>query len=262
MPASGVANSRWRGGRAMTGSGYPCVVAPEGHPRTDARGYIREHILVVERALGHYLRKSARVHHIDEDKTNNNPSNLVVCENDAYHLLLHQRLRAVEACGNANAIRCNICHSYDRQDDIMVRITGKKRRTYRSTYHVECNRAYQRDKRRVSVMATRPKLELVGEKPDPCDIIVLSGWAAANGYVVDEVWMRGGMPHAACSMEHRDAFQPPDLVIARYDPETTTITECAWVDGTKCPEFRPELMDCECSICRQRHVSDDRHLHE
>jgi len=138
----GAANFRWNGGRAWSG-GYPAVRAPEGHPRTNARGYIREHILVVERALGHYLPTTARVHHVDEDKTNNAPPNLVVCQNDAYHFLLHQRQRALDACGDANAVPCKYCHGYDRQDDMRRRMQNGRRQSY----HGSCDREYQRNRR-------------------------------------------------------------------------------------------------------------------
>ncbi len=98
-------------------------------------------------------------------------------------------------------------------------------------------------------------------KVDPADAIVLSGWAASNGYVVDEVWMRQGLPHAALSVQQRDAFTPPDTTIIRYNPDTCEIEEVAWHNGA-ISQFDPAFMDAECSICRQRHVSDDRHLHE
>ncbi len=95
---------------------------------------------------------------------------------------------------------------------------------------------------------------------DPADILVLSGWAASNGYVVDEVWMRQGLPHAALSVDGPDAFQPRDITIVRYNPATCEIEEVAWLNGAL--EFDPAWMDPECSVCRQRHASDDRHLHE
>lgn len=96
---------------------------------------------------------------------------------------------------------------------------------------------------------------------DPFYAIVLSGFAAEQGCVVDEFWMRGGMPHAAISVEQRDAFTPPDITVIRYNTETTAIEEVAWHNGAM-SQFDPTFMDPECSICRQRHVSDDRHFCE
>ncbi len=51
------------------------------------------HVVVAEKALGKSLPKGAVVHHIDRNKQNNKPTNLVVCPNQAYHLLLHKRMR-------------------------------------------------------------------------------------------------------------------------------------------------------------------------
>ncbi len=85
-------------------SGYIRVYLPE-HPRA-SHGYILEHMLVVERALGKPLPLTAEVHHIDGDHANNTNSNLVVCENGSYHMLLHQRQRALAACGDPSAPAC------------------------------------------------------------------------------------------------------------------------------------------------------------
>jgi len=51
------------------------------------------HVLVAEKALGKTLPKGAVVHHVDGNRKNNEPTNLVVCPNQAYHLLLHKRMR-------------------------------------------------------------------------------------------------------------------------------------------------------------------------
>lgn len=100
--------------------GYVLALAPD-HPRANKDGYVLEHILVVETALGHTLRRSAAVHHVNGDKANNSPTNLVACQDAAYHVVLHRRQRAYEACGNPNALRCEWCKSYDRQDELYVR---------------------------------------------------------------------------------------------------------------------------------------------
>jgi hypothetical protein len=54
---------------------------------------IFEHIYIVEQILGRKLPPGAVVHHVDEDRLNNTPTNLVVCPNQAYHMLLHTRMR-------------------------------------------------------------------------------------------------------------------------------------------------------------------------
>lgn len=73
-----------------------------GHPRQDHLGHVLEHVLTAERALGAYLPPSAEVHHVDGDGRNNTPSNLVICQDAAYHKLLHVRARIIRSGGNPN----------------------------------------------------------------------------------------------------------------------------------------------------------------
>lgn len=72
-----------------------------------------EHVEVAERALGKPLPKGAIVHHVNGVKTDNCPENLVVCQDQAYHKLLHQRMRARDACGNPNWRCCKWCKKWD-----------------------------------------------------------------------------------------------------------------------------------------------------
>lgn len=68
---------------------------------------VYEHRLVCQRALGRPLASRNDVHHVDGDHTNNTPRNLVICEDRAYHKLLHHRQRVVRAGGNPNTE--NVC---------------------------------------------------------------------------------------------------------------------------------------------------------
>jgi hypothetical protein len=63
------------------------------------------HVLVAEKALGKPLPKGAVVHHVDLDKANNDPKNLVVCPSQAYHLLLHKRMRDAARCAQETSYR-------------------------------------------------------------------------------------------------------------------------------------------------------------
>lgn len=130
----------WAGGKTVA-SGYVQVRAV-GHPRATKSGhYVFEHILIVERALGHYLPLNAVVHHGDENKQNNANGNLVACEGRKYHNILHRRLRALQACGDATAHQCAHCHRYDNQHDITV--ANLKSGEF-FAYHRACNAEYQR----------------------------------------------------------------------------------------------------------------------
>lgn len=135
-------HGNWRGGRNVS-DGYVVVLAPD-HPRANHR-YVREHVLIVERAMGKLLRGTAEVHHVDGNGTNNEPSNLVACDSHAYHCLLHRRTRAFLACGDPSASRCSICGGHDRQEDIHHCPPQKNRRG--NTYHRDCRRRSRRLRR-------------------------------------------------------------------------------------------------------------------
>ena len=76
---------------------YLCEFVPD-HPRATKEGYVRTHILVAEKKLGRYLKLDECVHHIDKDKYNNHPDNLMVFKTIADHSAFHKGLKAV--CDN------------------------------------------------------------------------------------------------------------------------------------------------------------------
>ncbi len=69
---------------------------------------IKVHRLRAERALGHPLPPNAVVHHADGSRRVDAP--LVICENQAYHRLLHARMHIQAAGGNPNTDKiCSGC---------------------------------------------------------------------------------------------------------------------------------------------------------
>lgn len=72
----GNAAGHWKGGRHNIGE-YIYLYTPE-HPRATKQGYMMEHILIAEKKIGRYLNPGEIVHHIDGDKSNNSPDNLMV----------------------------------------------------------------------------------------------------------------------------------------------------------------------------------------
>jgi hypothetical protein len=139
--ARGAQHYAWKGGRT-TINGYAVRRVPE-HPRADANGYVYEHVLVVEAALGKWLRRTAAMHHVNGDKQDNRPQNLVACENNAYHMLLHLRERARHECGHPNWRKCAYCGRYDAPSLLYI-----SEKPSRPVYHRSCNAQRERDRRR------------------------------------------------------------------------------------------------------------------
>lgn len=100
----GESHWNWKGGATLTPQGYVRVAGGRAADRT-----VLDHRLVVEKALGHPLPLEAVVHHWDDDGTNNEPSNLVICHDQAYHMLLHARKRRLEDTGSLDLKRCQLC---------------------------------------------------------------------------------------------------------------------------------------------------------
>lgn len=98
-----------------------------------------EYVLAVERAIGHALKAGQVVHHADSNPANNANSNLVVCPDNAYHRLLHKRMNALAACGNANWVKCKVCHHYDDEANLSIGAGGR--------YHKTCWARYARERK-------------------------------------------------------------------------------------------------------------------
>ena len=84
-PSFGHLNPAWKGGRTIDKGGYVLIHRPD-HPNSNGAGYVREHRLVMEATLGRYLRPHEVVHHIDADRANNAPENLLLFETNNKHL--------------------------------------------------------------------------------------------------------------------------------------------------------------------------------
>lgn len=102
-PGFGPAHRAWSGGRTIK-NGYVVTRVAGNHER-------REHVEIAERALGKQLPPQAVVHHFNRDRSDNANSNLVICENERYHRLLHA-LDRVRSLGGRPFIDayCPSCH--------------------------------------------------------------------------------------------------------------------------------------------------------
>jgi len=96
---------------------------------------VLEHRIVAQEALGKTLPNNCVVHHVDQDRSNNNPINLVICPSQEYHALLHIRQAAHDSCGNANYRKCWLCQSYDDVSSLSISKSGQ-------AYHKKCNAEY------------------------------------------------------------------------------------------------------------------------
>jgi hypothetical protein len=135
---NGERNVRWNGGRSINEQGYVQLSKPSPRSRRPL-----EHIEIAVRALGRSLPSQAQVHHVDGDRANNANRNLVVCQDDAYHKLLHRRQKALAACGDPNAHKCGICKRWDRQEDMTVLVS----RGHFKSFHRSCNATAARERR-------------------------------------------------------------------------------------------------------------------
>lgn len=95
---------------------------------------VQQAVLIVERILGEPLPAGARVHHINEDESDDRNQNLVACQDQGLHNIIHGRLNALKACGNARWKPCRHCHKYS--DPTLLVKNGT------SHYHRECATEY------------------------------------------------------------------------------------------------------------------------
>ena len=95
----------------------------------------------IEKLLGHTLKITENIHH-------HYTRELVVCENYAYHMLLHQRIRALEACGHATWRICKYCKEYDSPAHLRIHTYPEKGYKSDDVYHLRCHREHMREYRK------------------------------------------------------------------------------------------------------------------
>lgn len=136
-------NARHKNGFRLAGVNYLRMYRPD-HEHSFSDGSVQIHTLVATAALGHALPPKAEVHHVNEDKMDNSNHNLVICQDRAYHLLLHARARVKRHGGNPNTQAiCSHCHIVkDREFFSRSRSSW----TGRSRWCRECNRECRKDK--------------------------------------------------------------------------------------------------------------------
>lgn len=109
----GDKNSSWKSDEKITIYGYKRVRCLD-HPFKDCDGFVLEHRLIAEKYLlkdeysvevdgVKYLSPDFDVHHIDENKLNNSPDNLLIMTKEE-HMSFHKSKEKIEkSCLNCNA---------------------------------------------------------------------------------------------------------------------------------------------------------------
>lgn len=100
----------------ITTNGYVMVVDQNKLKNADISDYEYEHRVVAEELIGRPLQRDEAVHHLDNNRSNNSPDNLLVLL-ESQHVKLHawqsknvivpkpaQLLRNLKGC-----VRCNVC---------------------------------------------------------------------------------------------------------------------------------------------------------
>jgi len=79
----GHKNQNWKGGRYKA-NGYVFVLRPD-HPHANRQGYVREHRLVMEKALKRFLSPKEIVHHKNNVRDDNRLENLELFSGHSKH---------------------------------------------------------------------------------------------------------------------------------------------------------------------------------
>lgn len=75
-------SSKWKGGKRFN-RGYIQIYKPE-HPFS-CYGYVLEHRLVIEKQIGRYLNPFEHCHHLNKNKDDNRPENLMTFISNSTH---------------------------------------------------------------------------------------------------------------------------------------------------------------------------------
>ena len=130
-----VQNPNWKGGTVLLKGGYPARLT-----KNESTRYKLIHREIAEKVVGKPLSSSVSVHHSNERQADFSTTNLVICESNSYHMLIHQRMRAYKASGHADWRKCKFCKKYDSPINLYIR-NGS------GVYHRGCMAKYARERK-------------------------------------------------------------------------------------------------------------------
>lgn len=109
-------------------NGYVFVYNPS-HPKANNAGYVREHILVMEKHLGRYLSPEEVVHHIDFNRKNNDLCNLLLMTRSS-HATLHATILANQLGYHSSHERvCRECGGKTSRYGVLCKQCSLKKQT-------------------------------------------------------------------------------------------------------------------------------------
>jgi hypothetical protein len=88
---------------------------------------------IAEKVLGRKLKSTEVVHHHGHQQ-------LVLCQDESYHKLLHIRTAAYKVTGDVNKRKCVFCKKYDSLANLTLRVSKEQSKLY---YHEACEGPYR-----------------------------------------------------------------------------------------------------------------------
>lgn len=144
-------------------NGYPAFYMPN-HPRAyNGCGCVYEHILVAEEKLGRPLNPGECVHHIDENKKNNSPSNLMVFKTNSDHAKYHTGCEAILLDDGTYVCNSDIIY-IDKKPYRICPICKKQYMSPKSNMCFSCALELRQEQRKMNVNRERLK-ELIFNYP-------------------------------------------------------------------------------------------------